>query len=434
MPGVTLEPVGTLVSKLRAVKDTEEIATLRRAQAITVAAFTSVAPRITAGMTEKQVAWELEKAVRDAGGAGMAFSTIVGAGENGARPHHGASDRPIREGEPIVIDMGAVYEGYCGDLTRTIVVGEPDEKFRQVYDVVLRAMRHVEEIARPGMTGGEIDAAAREVITDAGFGEYFIHSLGHGVGLQVHEGPSARAEGEDIYAPGMTLTVEPGIYLEGWGGVRIEDLVILNESGMRISRMRPCCSYGCAAVKDVTPHVAILSSLDACMMRGVHSVPASRHLAHRAEYPVHAVWGKHMVTDTGGLKKGIALDLDGQLLRVMDYQHIKTARGSATIKITVRNLRTGATTEKSFQNGTRFNVATLEHRSMQYLYPDEDGNSVFIDQETYEQPVLSKGILGNSVNYIRENDIVDILTYGDEPVEINSRPPCSSPLPRRSQG
>ena len=103
----------------------------------------------------------------------------------------------------------------------------------------------------------------------------------------------------------------------------------------------------------------------------------------------------------------------------MDYQHIKTARGSATIKITVRNLRTGATTEKSFQNGTRFSVATLEHRSMQYLYPDEDGNYVFMDQETYEQPVLSKAILGNSVNYIRENDIVDILTYGDEPVEIN---------------
>ena len=172
----------------------------------------------------------------------------------------------------------------------------------------------------------------------------------------------------------------------------------------------------------MTPHVAILSSLDACMMRGVHSVPASRHLVHRAEYPVHAVWGKHMVIDTGGLKKGIALDLDGQLLRVMDYQHIKTARGSATIKITVRNLRTGATTEKSFQNGTRFNVATLEHRSMQYLYPDEDGNYVFMDQETYEQPVLSKGILGNSVNYIRENDIVDILTYGDEPVEINIPP------------
>jgi len=232
LPGVTLEPVGTLASQLRAVKDGAEIASLRRAQAITVAAFTAVAPHITAGMTEKQVAWELEKAVRDAGGAGMAFSTIVGAGENGARPHHGASDRPIREGEPIVIDMGAVYEGYCGDLTRTIVVGEPDEKFRKVYDVVLRAMRHVEEIAHPGMKGGEIDAAAREIITEAGYGEYFIHTLGHGVGLQVHEGPSARVDGEDVYGPGMTLTVEPGIYLEGWGGVRIEDLVIFTEHGI----------------------------------------------------------------------------------------------------------------------------------------------------------------------------------------------------------
>lgn len=129
-----------------------------------------------------------------------------------------------------------------------------------------------------------------------------------------------------------------------------------------------------------------------------------------------------MVIDTGGLKKGIALDLDGQLLRVLDYQHIKTARGSATIKVTVRNLRTGATTEKSFQNGTRFTVAPLEHRAMQFLYPDEDGNYVFMDQETYEQPVLSKATLGNATNYIRENDVVDILVYGDEPVEINIPP------------
>jgi len=132
--------------------------------------------------------------------------------------------------------------------------------------------------------------------------------------------------------------------------------------------------------------------------------------------------GERMVIDTGGLKRGIAIDLDGQLLRVMDFQHIKTARGSATIKVTVRNLRTGATTEKSFQNGTRFNVAPLEHRNMQFLYPDEDGNYIFMDQQTYEQPVISKAILGNATNYIRENDVVDILTYGDEPVEINIPP------------
>jgi len=129
-----------------------------------------------------------------------------------------------------------------------------------------------------------------------------------------------------------------------------------------------------------------------------------------------------MVIDTGGLKRGIAIDLDGQLLRVMDFQHIKTARGSATIKVTVRNLRTGATTEKSFQNGTRFSLASLEHRNMQFLYPDEDGNYIFMDQQTYEQPVISKAMLGNATNYIRENDIVDILIYGEEPVEINIPP------------
>lgn len=129
-----------------------------------------------------------------------------------------------------------------------------------------------------------------------------------------------------------------------------------------------------------------------------------------------------MVIDTGGLKKGIAIDMDGQLLRVMDYQHIKTARGSATIKITVRNLRTGATTERSFQNGTRFNVASLEHRAMQFLYKDEDGNYVFMDQTTYEQPVLLATTLGNAANYIRESDVVDILVYDNEPIEINIPP------------
>jgi len=232
LPEATLAPVGTLVTQLRATKDAAEIASLRRVQAITVAAFTAVVPHIAVGMTEKQVAWELEKAVHNAGGAGMAFSTIVGAGENGARPHHGVSDRPIREGEPIVIDMGALYDGYCGDLTRTIVVGEPDAQFRRVYDTVLRAMRHVEEVARPGMKGGELDAAARDVITEAGYGENFIHTTGHGVGLQVHEGPSARTDGEDVFGPGMTLTVEPGIYIEGWGGVRIEDLVVFTENGI----------------------------------------------------------------------------------------------------------------------------------------------------------------------------------------------------------
>lgn len=234
LPGTALVPVGKLVAGLRDVKDAAEIESLRRAQAVTVAAFVAVSGRIAAGMTERQVAWELEKAVRDAGGEGLAFPTIVGAGRNGARPHHGASDYAIREGEPIVIDMGATVDGYCGDLTRTVIVGEPDATFRRVYDIVLRAKRHVEEVARPGMKGHEIDAAARDVIAEAGYGDQFIHTLGHGIGLQVHEGPGARVNGEDVFAPGMTLTVEPGVYLEDWGGVRIEDMVVFTEGGVEI--------------------------------------------------------------------------------------------------------------------------------------------------------------------------------------------------------
>ncbi len=232
LPGVELVEIGALISDLRLIKDAAEIAILQQAQTITVAAFLDVSARIVAGMTEKQVAWELEKAVRAHGGEGMGFSAIVSAGTNGARPHHTVTDRPIREGEPIVIDMGARYAGYSGDLTRTIVVGAPDETFRRVYDVVLRAMRHAEEVARPGMTGDELDAAARAVISEAGYGEAFIHPLGHGIGLQVHEGPSARKDEAIPFAAGMSFTIEPGIYLPDWGGVRIEDLVVFTDAGI----------------------------------------------------------------------------------------------------------------------------------------------------------------------------------------------------------
>jgi len=232
LPEAEFVEVGSLISDLRLIKDEAEIALLRRAQAITVAAFVEVSARIVAGMTERDVAWELEKAVRAHGGEGLGFSTIVGAGENGARPHHTVTDRPIRAGEPVVIDMGARYEGYSGDLTRTIVVGEPDDQFRRIYDVVLRAMRHAEEVARPGMTSGDLDAAARGVIAEAGYGDAFLHGLGHGIGLQVHEAPSARKEGNDVFAAGMSLTIEPGVYLPDWGGVRIEDLVIFTPTGI----------------------------------------------------------------------------------------------------------------------------------------------------------------------------------------------------------
>ena len=234
-----------LAERLRASKDDEEMALLARAVEIADAALDQVAPAIEPGVTERDVAWELEKGMRERGADGLAFPTIVGAGPNGALPHHLAGERAIGRGEPIVIDMGASYRGYCSDLTRTIVVGEPDDTFHRVYDTVLNAQIRAEEAVREGMTGKEADAIARDVIVEAGYGESFGHSLGHGVGLAVHEYPSLGQRSEDRLEDGMAFTIEPGIYVPGWGGVRIEDIVVLENGKARVmSKARKLESAG----------------------------------------------------------------------------------------------------------------------------------------------------------------------------------------------
>ena len=215
----------------RIVKDASELALLQKAIDASDAAMESVCPTIREGMTEREVAWRLEVAMRDSGADALSFDTIVAAGPNGAMAHHMPSDRPIRSGEPIVIDMGAQVGGYCSDITRTVVVGEPDETFRKVYDTVLGAQLTAINTARIGMTGEECDGLARTVIAEAGYGDNFGHSLGHGVGLAVHEYPRVAPKSQDPLQPNTVFTVEPGIYLTGWGGVRIEDIVILGESG-----------------------------------------------------------------------------------------------------------------------------------------------------------------------------------------------------------
>jgi Xaa-Pro aminopeptidase len=230
----TLVPTRDVVEKLRAVKDAGEMKLIERASAITDEAFEQMAARIRPGMTEAQVAWELEKAMRERGAEKLSFDIIVGAGPNGALPHHRADDTVIREGQPVVIDMGCVYEGYCSDLTRTIFVGKPDAKFREVYGTVLRAQLEAEERVRAGMTGMQADGIAREVIQAAGHGDAFGHSLGHGVGLQVHENPWVSPRAEEALQDSMVFTVEPGIYLSGWGGVRIEDMVVLENGRARV--------------------------------------------------------------------------------------------------------------------------------------------------------------------------------------------------------
>ncbi len=229
-----LIPTSGIVEQLRVYKDADELALLAKAIEIADEAIDEVAPRIEPGITEEGVAWELEKAMRERGAEMISFDTIVGAGANGALPHHRADDTVIKPNDAIVIDMGAKYDGYCSDLTRTIFVGEPDAKFRRIYDIVLQAQLAAEERVRAGMTGEEADAIARDIITEAGHGDDFGHSLGHGVGLAVHEFPRLGPRAEETLEDGMVFTIEPGIYLPGWGGVRIEDIVVMENGRARV--------------------------------------------------------------------------------------------------------------------------------------------------------------------------------------------------------
>jgi Xaa-Pro aminopeptidase len=222
-------PTEGLVEGLREVKTNEEVSTVRQALVLTEKVFTEVAGLLRPGLSERQIAWEIERRIREEGAAALAFSPIVAAGANSARPHHRPGDYCIQEREPIIIDMGARVSGYCADLTRTVILGEPTERFREIYAIVRRAQVRAEAGLRAGMGTVQGDALAREVIAQAGFGEAFGHSLGHGVGLAVHEAPSLSPvkERNTVLQAGSIVTVEPGIYLSGWGGVRLEDMALI---------------------------------------------------------------------------------------------------------------------------------------------------------------------------------------------------------------
>jgi Xaa-Pro aminopeptidase len=229
LPDTDLIPVMRLVEPLRMIKDEDELRIVRRAVAISDQAFNIVSRRIEPGMTEKQVAWDIEKTMRDMGADERAFGSIVAAGPNGAMAHAIPGNRQIQEGEPIVIDMGARVNGYNSDMTRTIILGEPTDKFREIYNVVLEAHLAASAGMKPGMTGVECDKLARDVIEQAGYGDKFTHSLGHGIGIEVHEPPSLSRLSEDTLQENMLATNEPGIYIEGWGGVRIEDQILFRK-------------------------------------------------------------------------------------------------------------------------------------------------------------------------------------------------------------
>ena len=232
--GVELVATTDMVEGLRMVKDTHEIDVVRKAIALTDRAYEHIVNWIEPGMSEKEVAWELEAFMRTRGADGLAFDVHVASGPNSAEPHHVADDREIRLGDPIWIDMGARVGGYCADLTRSFVLGEPDEQFKKIYEIVLRAQLTVEHALKAGLPGKDVDAIARKVIEDAGFGDNFGHGLGHGVGLHIHEKPSAGRVSEDTLPDGALVTIEPGIYIPGWGGVRIEDVALIHDGGAEI--------------------------------------------------------------------------------------------------------------------------------------------------------------------------------------------------------
>ncbi len=236
---VELVPVGEMINDIRAIKTPDEIAIIERAIHITDEAFQTVAAGIKEGDSERAIALRLDTAMRELGASGPAFPTIVASGPNAARPHHDPSERTISAGEPIVIDMGAAVDGYCADLTRTVWVGEPDETIRAIYPVVQRALAEAEAELRAGMSGREGDGIAREVIAAAGYGDYFPHSLGHGLGVRVHESPNLSPRADQPLIPGHIITIEPGIYLPGKGGVRIEDVAVVEEDGIRILTRAP---------------------------------------------------------------------------------------------------------------------------------------------------------------------------------------------------
>ena len=235
----TLTPASALMTELRGSKDEEELSCMIAAQRIAEGALAQILKEIRPGMTEKEIAARLNYLMVAAGAEKTSFDTIVASGPNGSMPHAVPGMRKVREGDFITMDFGCVYKGYCSDMTRTVALGRPSDEMRNVYDIVLQAQLAGIAAARAGVTGAAIDGAARKVIQDAGYGSYFGHSFGHSLGIDIHEAPNA-APGNDKPMPdGAVISAEPGIYLPGRFGVRIEDVMILRPDGAQVITKAP---------------------------------------------------------------------------------------------------------------------------------------------------------------------------------------------------
>ncbi|HEY3328807.1 MAG TPA: Xaa-Pro peptidase family protein [Capsulimonadaceae bacterium] len=233
LPGARFTSAGTVIADLRMRKDAAELAALQRAADATDAAYLAGLAACRVGATERQIARTIESAIHEAGGT-LAFDTIVAASENSALPHHTPGDRALRSGDVATLDLGARIDGYCGDITRIVCIGEPSAEVAAVYDIVYRAQSAGVSAARPGVAAGAVDAATRKVIDDAGYGEQFIHRTGHGIGLDDHELPNIVAGNAHNLREGECFSIEPGIYLPGKFGTRLENIVTVTADGVRV--------------------------------------------------------------------------------------------------------------------------------------------------------------------------------------------------------
>ena len=233
-PPVDLVPTENMVEALRQIKSEDEIQLTSNALRLAEKAFSQVLDTIRPGITEREVAWAMEKAMREAGAQGLSFPVIVASGPNSALPHAVPTDRQLVREEPILFDWGARLNEYCSDTTRTVVMGEPDDRFKKVFETVVTARDMAIAAIQDGASGTQVDKIAREYINQNGFADKFGHSLGHGTGLAVHEGPRLSPITDDRLATGMIVTVEPGIYLPGWGGVRMENQVVVRSNSAQV--------------------------------------------------------------------------------------------------------------------------------------------------------------------------------------------------------
>jgi Xaa-Pro aminopeptidase len=233
-PSVTLIPTENIVETLRRIKSEEEIQKTVNALRIAETAFLAVLGRIRPGLTEKEVAWDMEKTMREAGAQSLSFPVIVASGPNSALPHAIPTDRKLETGEPVLIDWGARLDEYCSDTTRTMILGKTEDRFSSVFKTVVTARDKAAAAIKEGASGSAVDKIARDIIDQNGFEGKFGHSLGHGTGLAVHEGPRLSPLKDDCLESGMIVTVEPGIYLPGWGGIRMENQVVVRSDGSQV--------------------------------------------------------------------------------------------------------------------------------------------------------------------------------------------------------